>query len=152
MGIYVLKLSHGKFYVGRSNDIATRIDAHMNGRGSYWTRKYKVEKVLHPLKKIHGDDNLAEQAETIARMKLHGIDNVRGWLFTMMELGPEHRRMIDMLMTENDDLCRKCGQKGHYIMQCKQVEPLSATKLIIFAGILLMVLVGIQTVTKLAQK
>jgi predicted GIY-YIG superfamily endonuclease len=118
MGIYVLLLQQGKYYVGRSSDVAGRVRSHQSGAGSYWTRKYPVVKQVRPLTNITGDDNLAEQAETLARMKQHGVDNVRGWLFTQVTLSDDHRKLIKILMAEDADVCRGCGEHGHYIMRC----------------------------------
>lgn len=39
--IYVLKLEQNKYYIGKSNNIDIRLNDHMNGNGSQWTKKYK---------------------------------------------------------------------------------------------------------------
>lgn len=118
-GIYVLELEGCKFYVGKSNDVERRVRAHETG-AAYWTRKHRMIRRVQPMTSITGDLNLAEQAETVARMKRHGVDNVRGWRFTRMTLSKEDRALINLLMTEGDDLCRRCGKPGHFIMQCRQ--------------------------------
>ena len=46
--IYILKLSNNKYYIGKSNNIFIRYRQHLNGNGSFWTKKYKplyIEKI-----------------------------------------------------------------------------------------------------------
>ena len=40
--VYVLKLSHDKYYVGESMDPQKRILSHRLGNGSGWTKNYEV--------------------------------------------------------------------------------------------------------------
>ena len=46
MIIYVLRLEENKYYVGRTNSLIDRIEAHVMGRGSEWTRQYKPKKLI----------------------------------------------------------------------------------------------------------
>ena len=39
--IYVLKLVHGKFYIGKTTNPSFRLDKHFNSCGSAWTKKHK---------------------------------------------------------------------------------------------------------------
>ena len=40
--IYVLQLTQGKFYVGKSDNIPARFQAHLDGRGCEWTKLYQI--------------------------------------------------------------------------------------------------------------
>ena len=46
MFVYVLKLEHGKYYVGTSKSPYKRITEHFNNNGSYWTKKYKPREII----------------------------------------------------------------------------------------------------------
>ena len=47
-GVYLLKLTDNKYYVGESTDIKRRIWLHENGQGSSWTKKYEVIESMKP--------------------------------------------------------------------------------------------------------
>ena len=44
--VYTLRLEKGKYYVGYSGEIETRIASHFLGNVSMWTKKYKPIEVL----------------------------------------------------------------------------------------------------------
>ena len=44
--IYILLLEHDKIYIGRTSNFDRRYNDHINGTGSWWTKKYKPIKVL----------------------------------------------------------------------------------------------------------
>ena len=54
--IYVLQCKDGKYYVGKTGDLDRRLQSHISGCGSFWTKKYpyvKVEEVIrNPIKSI----------------------------------------------------------------------------------------------------
>lgn len=118
-GVYVLQLEHGKYYVGKtSGPIVNRIQAHFDGKGSAWTKMHPPIREIERITHVTGDDNAAEQAETLAQMKARGMHNVRGWRFTRPTLTKEDIDMINALDVESDDKCRYCRQKGHFISAC----------------------------------
>ena len=41
ISIYILRLTNNKFYVGKTYNIFIRYKQHLNGNGSFWTKKYK---------------------------------------------------------------------------------------------------------------
>jgi predicted GIY-YIG superfamily endonuclease len=45
--IYILKLEHNKYYIGKTNNVNKRLNDHMSNNGSQWTKKYKP---ITPLK------------------------------------------------------------------------------------------------------
>tara|TARA_B100002051_G_C16719267_1_gene631339 strand:- start:175 stop:732 length:558 start_codon:yes stop_codon:yes gene_type:complete len=116
--VYVLKLENQKYYVGESSNIRQRIWAHENGGGSAWSKKYKY---IRPIKLItKPQDSFWELSETLEQMYVHGINNVRGSMFTKpFELSKEEKIMAAQLYCEKHNLCRNCGEPGHFINQCK---------------------------------
>ena len=115
--VYLLKLEDDKYYVGESKDKKRRIWVHENGNGSAWTKKYEVLESLEPIKTNH---TFSELIQTLLMMKEHGIDNVRGSLFTNpYGLSKYEKIMAAQLYCDLHNLCRKCGGKGHFITQCK---------------------------------
>ena len=115
-GVYVLKLVKGKYYVGQSNDIPYRITQHMYGNGSQYTNKFRIINTLKPL--TFPQTNLWELSETLERMKLHGIDNVRGSMFSDIKLTTDQKIMAAQLYSEMKHYCRKCGSPVHLEKDC----------------------------------
>lgn len=114
--VYVLKLRDNKYYVGESNDIEKRIWAHKNENGSAWTKKYQFEENFEP---INIKNNFHELAQTLEMMKVYGIDNVRGSLFTKpFPLDRFEKIMAAQLYCELHGYCRKCGSNEHFIGNC----------------------------------
>lgn len=71
---YILRLFHGKYFVGSSDNVRQTIMDHFTGLGSQWTNIHKVIEVIRV-------DNGDVDQEVIRMMKLHGIENVRGGRF-----------------------------------------------------------------------
>ena len=116
--VYVLQLENNKYYVGKSSNKELRIKRHINGIGSAWTKKYKPINELTPL--TNPQPSFWELWETLELMKKYGVDNVRGSMFTSpYPLLREEKIMASQLYCELYDLCRKCGEKGHFITYCK---------------------------------
>ena len=118
--VYVLHLQHGKIYVGLSDNIPRRIHQHVEGNGSAWTTLYPPQSAtpLPPLAvpTTHGPTD--ERNETLHRMRIHGIDNVRGYKWTTLILTQDQRKTIQEEMAENFNLCRACFAEGHFIKDC----------------------------------
>ena len=115
--VYVLQLVNNKFYVGESMDKKRRIWIHENSTGSSWTKKYGVIQELKPLTKKQ--DVFWELNETLEMMNVHGIDNVRGSMFSNPnELSIEEKILAAQLYCEKHNLCRRCGSGSHFIGQC----------------------------------
>ena len=117
--VYVLELEKGKIYVGKSNNVKRRIWLHENNNGSSWTKKYNVIKQLNTITK---ESPFWELDETLERIRIHGIDNVRGSLFTSCNLLNQDKIMTAKLYCEKYNYCRKCGGKDHFILQCKNTS------------------------------
>jgi hypothetical protein len=115
--IYTLKLENNKYYVGKSNDIENRVILHKNNRGSYWTTKYPVIKQISNLTYDKGP--FRELIETLECIKIYGIENVRGSMFTQINLTEKDKLKASELYCEMYDLCRNCGSNKHFINSCK---------------------------------
>jgi predicted GIY-YIG superfamily endonuclease len=121
-GIYVLEnLSGGtpRFYVGKSNNIIQRVNAHMSGQGGVG---YLSGRNLRHVSLISNgslrDLESWERNETLERMYRFGINNVRGWMFTDLELSDEDHETAFNQICEKRDLCRRCGRNSHFQGNC----------------------------------
>lgn len=82
-GVYVCRMTNSKYYVGKSNNIARRIQEHKSFCGSsISTRGERIISFLAPITPPHEDLFIWEEIETLARMKTHSIQNVRGAGYT----------------------------------------------------------------------
>lgn len=126
---YVLFLEESKIYVGSisQNYIDKRIEKHCNGTGASWTKKYKPLKNIKPIVFYNlptGDDSLEkENMLTIKYMKAYGIENVRGYVYSEVELPYEKLSEIQEKMIHDDHRCFKCYEKGHYASKCPKNNP-----------------------------
>ena len=118
--VYVLELENGKYYIGESINPKNRIRQHFEGRGSLYTRLYPPIQSIKPF--TNKQEVLCELSETIQRMAYHGIDNVRGSLFTKENLNIYDKVMAAQLYCEMNNLCRKCGSNDHFINQCESLN------------------------------
>lgn len=132
-GVYVLRL-HGRdgrgnhYYVGKSTNVPHRIATHQRASddSAAWVKYHNgVQAVEEPSTPRGEDVNNWEMRETIARMIRHGIDNVRGWEWTLCR--PFERDYVSFRVAACGvlDCCRACGQPGHYVLQCpgNSIEP-----------------------------
>lgn len=84
--IYILRLEGNRYYIGYSPNVNKRIQEHIDGNGSSFTKKYKpvaVEKIKENVPEEHAN------IYVIKYMKKFGIDNVRGGLFKGSKLTSE---------------------------------------------------------------
>ena len=121
--VYVLKLTGGKYYVGESDDVRHRVWSHVNLNGSAWTRKHPVVSRISTItEKMNA---FWELNETLEQMKLRGIDNVRGSMFSNIQLTKGQRKTVASLYCEKENLCRKCGSHTHFEDRCEEVHKAS---------------------------
>lgn len=116
MNLYILRLKQGKYYVGTtSKDVTDRLQEHMSGRGSAWTKKYKVLKLE---KTIENCDKYDEDKWTKIYMDRHGIENVRGGSYCEMSLNTESINCISREVNHANERCLYCNKSGHFIRDC----------------------------------
>lgn len=119
--VYVLLLENGKYYIGETLDKKKRILNHKQGNGSAWTKQNKVLSEVKPI--THKQASFSELNETLERFNLHGIDNVRGSMFTSpYSLRQSDKIMAAQLYCELKGFCRKCGRDDHFVGNCKSTD------------------------------
>jgi hypothetical protein len=113
--IYILKLQHGKYYVGKTDNIEQRKQQHINGTACSWTKKYppiSVDKI------IHNASDFDEDKYTKEYMALYGIDNVRGGTYVTEELDEVQHYTVQKEIWGAKNLCTQCGRDGHFVKNC----------------------------------
>lgn len=113
--VYVLKLQHGKYYVGRTTNPSFRIQDHVSGSGSQWTR---IHKPVDVIELVPGCDEYDEDKYTKMYMAKYGIDNVRGGSFVSVDLDDSTVSTIRQMLDGASGCCFKCGKKGHFAADC----------------------------------
>lgn len=120
-GIYVLRLTNKPtpfFYVGKAINIEHRIAQHASGSGALCITGEPFERV-EPVTKMSADDMESwERNEVLARMFEFGIDNVRGWMYTLRTMPLEQKLSAFDQICEKLDRCRKCGRGTHFVRDC----------------------------------
>ena len=119
-GVYILELAQGRVYVGHSSDMRRRMQQHMAGQGSAFTKAFPPTGVILPrLGCVTGSAEAAERDETLRYMFLRGIQLVRGWRYVRVEMPEQEMEDAEGNIRELFDLCRRCGHPGHFITHCK---------------------------------
>jgi len=140
--VYVLKLIDNKFYVGRTTDtipryksyenvpinyLGNRINAHFDGNGSVWTKKYKPIKIMNIYHNCVPED---EDKHVKIMMRQYGIDNVRGGNYSTINLDPHTVEHLQKEINGNVDKCYRCGKEGHFINQCTEPDEFNNERLL----------------------
>jgi hypothetical protein len=119
MNVYVLRCSDNKYYVGKTQNINSRIIDHFTNCGSAWTKKYKPLEVVETIKNCNKFD---EDKYVLMYMDKYGIENVRGGIYSLVKLTNEQLTSIKTQLTGANDLCFKCQQPDHFAKECKSSE------------------------------
>lgn len=114
--IYCLLLQENKYYIGKTNNPDFRLKDHFNGKGSQWTQLYKPVEILELVKDC---DDYDEDKYVRIYMDRYGIDNVRGGSFSKIKLSQAAQKQLIYMSRNANDVCFKCGQKGHFSKNCK---------------------------------
>ena len=116
--VYVLRLMGGRYYVGKTNNIAERLKQHQQGLGSGWTKLYSFVAVEKVYQKV---SPFAEDMLTKELMSKHGIDNVRGGVYVTTVLSAMQRAGIEQEIRGALNQCLRCGAVGHFVSNCSKV-------------------------------
>ena len=123
-GVYVLELLGGNFYVGKSDDIKKRINQHRSGNGSAWTKKHNVLREHIPKTPAMEDLDSWERVETLELASIHGVDKVRGHVWTSVSLTAGMKKDFVTHIRDRKNLCRRCGKPGHMFSYCRSKQNL----------------------------
>lgn len=88
--IYVLKLEHGKYFVGESDDPVKQLEEHREGLGPLWTQLHKPIQILEIIPFQRGQLDVY----TKRTMRSYGIENVRGGTWSMARLTDAQRHAL----------------------------------------------------------
>ena len=115
--IYILQLSSQKWYVGKTEQVAARVQEHFNGEGSEWTRRHPPVRLVISYPNC---DSFDEDKYTKQYMSKYGIDNVRGGSYCKMQLSSSEREAINRELAGATDKCLNCGEAGHFAADCQR--------------------------------
>ena len=117
--IYVLRLEHEKYYVGKTENIQERYEKHLKGRGCIWTKKYKPVKLIESFTNV---STFEEDKITKQYMAKYGIDNVRGGSYTSEILDETQKEYIQKEIWMAKNCCINCGSADHFAKECNAIE------------------------------
>jgi len=120
--IYVLRLQGGKYYVGKSDNVAKRYQQHLAGSGSAWT---KLHRPVSLVKTIENVSPFQEDAITKEYMAKYGTDNVRGGSYVQVDLDDFQKETLNREKWGAKDLCKQCGRSGHFVKDCYATKDVS---------------------------
>ena len=123
--LYILQCQSGKYYVGKTTDVMRRFEEHKTGKGSAWTKKYAPVRLMEcrTITSDHDENNVTEDL-----MKKHGIENVRGGIYTQIVLPEEYTNVLKLKFRGTADTCYKCNLAGHFANKCPEDAPKPAPK------------------------
>ena len=114
--IYVLRLRGGYYYVGRTTDIASRYEEHLEGSGSAWTVSHPPVTIERTFTESSPFDEDKTTKELMAR---HGIDRVRGGSYCQEHLTTAQITALQAELRTAAGTCFTCGKAGHYAVDCR---------------------------------
>lgn len=113
--IYILKLERDNYYVGKTDNIERRYLEHINGNGSFWTKKYKpisIEKTIFNASHFDEDKYVKEY------MVKYGINKVRGGSYLIEQLSESQLYNLYREIRGALNLCINCGSDKHFVKDC----------------------------------
>ena len=113
--IYILQLAGGRYYVGKTNNIARRYQEHLNGSGSAWTRRWPPTTLV---KTIDSTSPFDEDKTVKEYMAKYGIDKVRGGSYVSETLDAAQHDLLTKEIRGAEGRCTQCGGAGHFAAAC----------------------------------
>jgi len=113
--IYVLECKEGKYYIGKSRDVESRVQQHFNGSGSSFTFRYR------PLRLIESREMRSplDEDQTVKEyMFNYGMNNVRGGSYSQLELTSAQEELLGREFDTATDRCYRCGHYNHLAPNC----------------------------------
>jgi len=113
--IYILRLTKGKFYVGKASDVQRRYAEHLRGKGAEWTRIYRplnIQTIIYDTSPFDEDRYVKEY------MSKFGVDSVRGGSYSQTILDGAQKSAIEKELRMAEDSCVRCGRAGHFVAAC----------------------------------
>lgn len=114
--IYILQLADDCYYVGKSDKVDDRVQQHLDGNGSAWTKLHRVQKVE---KIVASVDNFDEDKYVKIYMQQYGIDKVRGGSYSQIDLDNYTITTLQKEIDSANNACFKCGKYGHFANNCR---------------------------------
>lgn len=117
--VYVLRLVNNKWYVGRTDDLSSRIFEHTAGTASEWTKLHKFIEV----EMIYDNcDKFDEDKYTKIYMDKYGIENVRGGSYVQIKLNSEQINILNKELSNAKNNCFVCNASDHFAKDCKTTQ------------------------------
>ena len=114
VAVYVLECEDGKWYVGQTGNsdeaVIRRYKQHTTGVGSEFTKRYKPVRLAEALQ---DESPYTEGRLVLEYMEKFGIDNVRGGIYSNLNLTKQQKDTINMEIRNACKKCFKCGLEIH---------------------------------------
>ena len=127
--VYILDLDHGKFYVGSTKNLESRLRAHIEGKGAEFTKVHKplAREIVSEYFQCfsYESDEEALSGELMATLQLmdeQGIENVRGGPYCEMTLSDATKKEIQRLIDHLKGQCYKCHKRAHVLRDCQSIQ------------------------------
>lgn len=115
MIVYVLKLQHGCYYVGRTTNLHQRLNQHKSGCGSVWVKKHPM---IELIRSEEEPSPFYEDMIVKETMNQYGIHKVRGGSYSQPWLSKDQIKFLTIELRGATDKCFQCGG-DHFVIDCR---------------------------------